>query len=341
MQSIAQAVGVTDNAAVVAECTTTRLRITFVLNKSCLTRSDPDPSTYPERYELNVELLTTLVPVFVPISVGFVWKKLDKPYDTGLVTTLVMSVGAPCLVLSTLSREQIQLSTLVSMGAATGCALALLAVTGLGLLMLIGLPYRSYLPPLVFGNTGNLGLAVCLFAFGKEGLSLAIVFYVISSICLFTVGTWLWSGVATLGGVVKTPLIYAAVLAVFLLLSGARLPAWINRSVTLIGQITIPLMLITLGVSLSELKIHNLKRVLGLSALRLTLGLTIGLLVAYFLGIRGTARGVLLLECMTPVAVFNYLFSARYNNHPEEVAGLVFVSTLSFLLILPAVLLYV
>lgn len=254
---------------------------------------------------------------------------------------LVMALGAPCLIIATLSREQLQASSLFIMGLATACALSCFGVIGLLLLRVAHLPNRTYLPPLMFGNTGNLGLAVCLFAFGNEGLSFAIIFYVLSSMTLFTLGVWLWSGRPGIQGLLKTPLIYAVGFSLLLLLTGWKLPFWLNRSVTLIGQITIPLMLITLGVSLCDLKISNVQRVIGISALRLALGLVVGLLVSYLLQIRGTARGVLLLQCMTPIAVFNYLFSSRYNKHPEEVAGLVFVSTLLFLLVLPGILFYV
>lgn len=269
------------------------------------------------------------------------WKRLNKSYDTQLISNLVINVGAPCLVLSTLSHENVKLADLETIGAAAAGFLAVIAVMGTGLIWIAKAPYRPYLPILIFGNTGNLGLPLCLFAFGKEGLALGIVFYVISSMLLFTVGGWLWSGAYHPTAFLKTPLIYSVLTALILLVTGLHFPTWLSRAIHLIGQITIPLMLITLGVSLCNLKVTHFGRVLLVALLRLGLGFAVGLLIVDLLGMKGIPRGVVLLESTTPVAVFNFLFASRYNRRADEVAGVVVISTLVFLLVLPGLLIYV
>jgi predicted permease len=90
-------------------------------------------------------------------------------------------------------------------------------------------------------------------------------------------------------------------------------------------------MLITLGISLARLKVASVPRSLALSALRLVMGFAIGLALAAALGLDGATRGVLIVQLSMPVAVFNYLFAQRYKTAPEEVAGMVVMSTaLSF-----------
>jgi predicted permease len=97
-------------------------------------------------------------------------------------------------------------------------------------------------------------------------------------------------------------------------------------------------MLLALGVALARLRPGGLGRATLLSALRLALGWGGGLLVVWLLGLEGTVRGIVLIEMAMPVAVFNYLFAQRYDNRPEEVAGMVLVSTLATVVLLPGLL---
>ena len=93
------------------------------------------------------------------------------------------------------------------------------------------------------------------------------------------------------------------------------------------GNCAVPLMLLSLGVALSRLRVAGIGRALAMSALRLGLGFAVGLAVATAMGLEGTLRGVVMLESAMPVAVFNYLWAVRYNTAPEVVAGMVLAST--------------
>ena len=287
---------------------------------------------------MNTSLADALVPLFGAIGVGYVWARLKRPYNTELISRLVTSVGAPCLVFGALSSLHLSARAIRNMADAAAFGLALCAIVGLLALRLWHLSPRTYLPPLIFGNVGNMGLAICFFAFGKEGLALAIVFYAVISVTMFTLGTWLWSGASHPAILLRVPVVYAVVLGILASLLHWRVPDWIDGTVRLIGQFTIPMMLITLGVSLARLKIKSLRRVTAVAALRLAMGFGVGVLIAEMLGLRGAARGVVIIQSTMPAAVFNYVFSARYNREPQEVAGVVVASTLLSLLTLPALL---
>ncbi len=119
------------------------------------------------------------------------------------------------------------------------------------------------------------------------------------------------------------------------------MPGWVFNTLELLGGFAIPLMLITLGVSLAGLRAKRLPRSLGLSVLRLGMGFLVGVGVAEILGFEGVARGALIIECAMPVAVFNYLYAQLHDNNPEDVAGTVLVSTGLAFLTLPALLWFV
>ncbi|MDF1749834.1 MAG: AEC family transporter, partial [Alphaproteobacteria bacterium] len=157
----------------------------------------------------------------------------------------------------------------------------------------------------------------------------------------FTIGTSIAAGGVSWRRVVTTPHIYAVLLAGLLLGTDTALPQWLSNTVNLLGQFTIPIMLMLLGVSLARLSVGNLPRAVMLSTIRIGGGLAIGLLINWIFDLQGVAAGVMLIMSTMPVAVFNYLFAQYYNNSPSEVAGLVVVSTLMSFVTLPILLYFI
>ena len=214
-----------------------------------------------------------------------------------------------------------------------------LAIAAL-VLRLMKLDVAAYIPGSIFPNNGNMGLPLSLFAFGEEGLALGISVFVISSLSNFTLGVALVSGRMTPKEIAKTPAIYVVMAALIFLVAGIEPPRWLANTTEIIGGMSIPLMLLALGVSLSRLKVRNLGNSLALAVLRLAAGFTIGLCLAWLFDLEGALRGVLILQCAMPAAVFNYIIAVRFERAPEEIAGLVVVSTVLSFLTLP-LLLYV
>lgn len=287
------------------------------------------------------DLFSVIAPVMICAGIGFLWARLGKPFDTVLVSSLMTNIGAPCLVFSSLLRITVEPADL---GLMAGLALAVLAVTSLiggGVLKAAGLSGRAFLPPLIFANTGNMGLPLCLLAFGETGLALAITYFTTVVVIHFTIGVGYVSGAASLSSLLRIPVLYAVAAALAFMVTGTQAPSWLINTTGLLGDMTIPLMLITLGVSLSLLRVSGMGRSIGLSALRLAMGFSVGVGLAWAFDLEGAARGVLILQSSMPVAVFNYLFAQRYDRSPEEVAGVVVVSTALSFLTLPFLLWFV
>jgi predicted permease len=290
---------------------------------------------------LAADLFAIIAPVFISAAIGYGWARRGMPFDNEFTTSLTSNVAFPCLIVATLAKLEIAPEAFSQMALAGLITVAATIAAAAGILKLARYSQPVYLPSLVFGNTGNIGLPLCLFAFGEEGLALAIVFFTVFLLVQFTFGIWVSSGHSSVGVLLRTPLVWAAAIGVGLQLMNIRLPEWVDNTIGLIGDLAIPLMLLTLGVSLAKLKVASLGRSVGLSVGRLAIGLGAGLAVAALLGMEGTARGVLILESTMPVAVLNYLFAARYGRSPEEVAGLVLVSTAISFVTLPGLLLLV
>jgi malate permease and related proteins len=227
--------------------------------------------------------------------------------------------------------------------AMVGAAVAILVVTALAafvLLKALRLEVRSFLPALTIGNVGNLGLPLCLFAFGEQGLALAIALYVTNSVGQFTLVPLLQARDGFLRTLLATPVIYAALGGMTVQLAGIELPGWLDETIRLLGDLMIPLMLLALGHTIGGLRAHNLRRAFGLGAARLIIAFGVSVLVSEALGIEGVAQGVLVLQGSMPAAVFSYLFAARYERDADDVAGIVLISTLLAAAALPFVVSY-
>ena len=287
------------------------------------------------------QIFTVIAPVFFCAAIGLVWAKRGVAYETIFITRLVTNVGFPCLVFAALVETEVDWTVFGLMASAAVVSTLAFALIGGVALRLAGLELRVFLPAMTFANTGNMGLSLCLLAFGEDGLALAIPYFTVTAVLGFTLGPAIASRSANLGAPFKMPLIWATLAALAALAAGLTMPPWLTKSLNLIGGFAIPLMLITLGVSLAQLQMTGMARSLALAVLRLSMGFAVGVAFAYLFGLEGPARGVLIIECAMPVAVFNFLYASIYNTRPAEVAGVIVVSTAISFLTLPALLWYV
>lgn len=286
------------------------------------------------------DLFAIMSPVLACAAIGYFWARRGYAFDAEFIARLVLNVGAPCLMLSTLGTVELDFDAFQR--SAQACVLIAVAMAGLGYLVppLLGGSVRVYLPSFVFPNVGNMGLPVCMLAFGDEGLALALAFFMVLSLAHFPVGT-LMAGGKEAGGfssIVRMPILYAVLAAVLVLWQGWQLPEPILNATRLIGGMAIPLMLLALGVSLQRLQVGQWKMALVYSVLRIVGGLLVGVLVCWILELEGVERGVVLVQASMPVAVFNYLFAERFQRQPEAIAGVVVMSTLMSFISVPLLL---
>ncbi|MEM6906355.1 MAG: AEC family transporter, partial [Pseudomonadota bacterium] len=200
------------------------------------------------------------------------------------------------------------------------------------------LSVRTWWTASIFGNTGNFGLPLCLFAFGEEGLALGMVQFAIAVVFQFTLGLRVIAGPGRLGEVLRQPMVYAAAAGMGVAALGWPVPEIALRTMGLLGQIAIPLMLIAVGVAVAQLEVSETGRAALVTVLR-SVVLAGGALVAGIaFALPPVAFGVLILQFVTPAAVTVYMMTARYGEGSGAVAGLVLLSTLLAVIVVPAVL---
>jgi predicted permease len=290
---------------------------------------------------LILTVLEITAPVFILASVGFLWVKLGFEYRVEFVTRLAMTLSVPCLIFTALMKTDIEPQALAALSLASLLAYAIITTIFFAATLFGKLETRTYLNPLVFGNTGNLGLPLALFAFGETGLGYAVVVFAVMAILSFTFGIWVVSGGGSLTKAIKEPLVGATLLGALFLWQDWETPHFLTNALELIGQLAIPIMLITLGVAVARLKPGMVSRAVILSVLKVVICAGAAFGTAVYFQLDSIAAAVLIVQVATPVAVTSYLLAEKYGADADAVAGLVVVSTLLSVITLPLILAFV
>ena len=281
-------------------------------------------------------LVNQIAPILLAAGAGFAVGRAQK-IDLKAISRIIFYIFSPCLVLtsfteSNLSGEQFGRMALFTAGTVVVLGLAAFLfgrVLKLDRHTLAGLMVIN-----MFGNGGNYGLPLNLFAFGETALAWATIYYVISTALVYTAGIVVASsGRAAwreaLIGVFKVPMIYGLIIAIILKLIGWELPLPIFRAVKLLSQAALPVMLVVLGLQLAEVRRpENLRLVTSASIFQLISGPLVGLMMAGLVGLSGPARQAAVVEASMPTAVITTIIAVEYNIDPVFVTGVVFVTTL-------------
>ena len=288
--------------------------------------------------ELILTVFQIVAPVFILAAIGFAWVKIGWSYEIDFVTRLAMTLSVPALIFVALMKANISADTLSNLFLSSLIAYLFLAlifwITG----KIFKLNMATYWAPLIFGNTGNLGLPLAMFAFGEVGLGYAVVVFAVMAIGSFSIGVWMVSGGGSINKVFKEPMVWATLLGALFLIQGWQTPKWATNTLELLGQMAIPLMLITLGVALARLKMNLISRAIILSILKLCVSVGVAWIIGIYFELNDIAFAVLVMQIATPVAVTSYLLAQKYGADANEVAGLVIASTALSVFALPVLL---
>ena len=287
------------------------------------------------------EIFSIIAPVFFCALIGYIWVRLDQPFAADFASKIIVYISTPCLIFATFMELNIDKGAFLELLLAAVLTTVCFGLIAWPILKILKVDLHAFLPSQIFPNCGNMGLPLCMLAFGEEGLALGITYFTVNAVSHFSVGMSISAGHLSLKNLLKNPIFITVLITMFMVFNGIKAPVWLYNSAELLGGISIPMMLIALGVSLAQFKISSLKLSLALSIFRLATGFAIGVGISALMGLEGPARGVVILQSTMPIAVFSYLFAAQNNRSPDEVAGTVVISTILSFLTLPLLLLYI
>ncbi|MDG2340798.1 MAG: AEC family transporter, partial [Paracoccaceae bacterium] len=273
-------------------------------------------------------VLEIVAPVFILGAIGFIWVKVGYEYRLEFVTKLAMTLAVPVLIFVSLMETKIDKGALSTLLFASLVTYGVLTTVVWIAVKLLKKDTSVYVSPVIFSNTGNIGLPLALFAFGDVGLSYAVIVFAVMAVWSFTFGVWLVSGGGNVLKAFKEPIVAATFLGALFLWQGWETPTFMTNTLRLIGQLAIPLMLITLGVAVARLTPNRLGMAFVISIAKFIICAVIAWIIGSVFDLGPIAFAVLVIQVSTPVAVSSYLVAAKYGKNSDDIAGLVVASTL-------------
>lgn len=283
------------------------------------------------------QIAATLLPVFLIAGSGAAYGRFRTPDIQGL-NTLNMELFVPLLVFSVMADRGVPLVDYAGLALA-----AAVIVLGSGLLLWpiarwLKLDVKTFLPPMMFNNSGNMGIPLIVLAFGETALPAAVVLFIVEMLLHFSVGLWMLSPGTPLWRLLRIPIVLASLLGLAVNLSGLSLPSWLLEAMSMLGEISIPLMLFALGVRMLDIDFSDWRTgMLGALLCPLS-GVILALPMVLLFDLDNTSVAALWVFAALPPAVLNYLVAEQYRQEPHRVASLVLIGNLGSLIVMPLVL---
>ncbi len=288
--------------------------------------------------EIYIKIFEVIFPVFFVIGVGYYLGKKNPKFDTNFITIFAGNIGTPAMIFYTVTTTGITLNIFIHYFVYALLMIGGFALIGLILLFLLRKDLSMELPPLILPNTGNMGIPICLFAYGTEGLGIASAVASVIILFHFTLGIFLAKKKFSLDVVIKSPPVYAIIISVIFLFFQIQTPLFLENTTFLLTYATIFLVLMSLGIALTKLK-FSLKDSILLSLCRVILGPIIAFIIIYYFNLSGFAAGVLLIQSAMPSAILNYLVGSMYSPKKivDSIASTIVVSTIISFFTIPIV----
>ena len=289
--------------------------------------------------ELYIKLFEVLIPVFFIVGIGYLLGKKKSNIDTTFITNYSSDFGAPALFIFAITSSGVTFDIFSEYFIYSLIALICFAITGVIFLFFMKKDISRELPPFFLPNTGNMGIPICLFAYGSLGMGVAAAISSLVVLLHFTANIFLASKKFDIKIILKSPSTYAVIVAVAFLFFDLTMPKFVLNTVMLLGYAMIVLILMSLGVSLTQMKVFSLKNSLISSIGRVIIGPIIGFIIIKFFNLSGYAAGVLLIQSSMPSAILTYLIASMYSPKKivDNISSMIVVSTLISLITVPIV----
>lgn len=288
-----------------------------------------------------VKVLSIVFPVFSIIGLGYLFASFRK-MSLEPIIDLLLYLTIPALVISSLSHRKLVMADLAVVSFS-----ALVVVLGTGVLAFLYLKavgredLRGFYLPVMFMNSGNMSFPLALLAFGPEGLSVAVLYYIAISVLVYSLGIYIAKGKGGLSEMFRLPLIYSAVIAIALNIADVRMPEPLITTFDMLGAATIPVMQVALGYRLYSARLAFPGISLAGTAIRIGGGIAVAWGVVSLFGIEGLNQQIILLSSGMPAAVINFVVSHRYQVNSDLVASTIALSTLVSVFTTPVLLLWI
>lgn len=286
------------------------------------------------------QIFNTVFPLLIIVLIGFFYARV-RATDMTVANRINMSIFIPALIFSVMAAKDFQIQAYQPLILASAFVVLGSGLVAWPIAKWLGYEIKTFVPPMMFNNSGNLGIPLMVLAFGESALPIAVVMFLTENLLHFTVGMYLLNPKTNLLNLLKMPMIIATALGVVWSLQGWQMPVAIGTGIDMLGQISIPLMLFALGVRMKDVDFGQWRIGVVSGIVSPLSGLIMAFLFYWLFGIREDWFGYLIVFACLPPAVLNYMVSELFQQEPQKVASIVLLGNLLSLVCIPVALYFV
>ena len=281
-----------------------------------------------------LRIVSIVFPVFAIAGIGYLYGRYKRP-DMALANQLNMDLFVPLLVFSALASKSFEIANYAHLAIGGVAVILGSGLLALPFLRLLKVDYRTFIPPMMFNNSGNMGLPLALLAFGEQAVPAAVVLFVIEMALHFSVGIYFLDNRIRLLGMLRVPVIIATVFGLGFSMMDIAIWPPLQLMIKMLGDVAIPLLLFSLGVRLTEISFKDWQLGVASAILCPATGLAVVWVISPLLNLPPMQQSLLIVFGALPPAVLNYLLAEQYRQEPEKVASIVMLGNLGALVIMP------
>ena len=292
--------------------------------------------------DIYIKLFEVLFPVFFIVGIGYFLGKKNPNFDTSFITTYAGNFGTPALVIFALTAGGVTFEVFKEFFFYALILLSAFGIIGLIFLIIMKKDYIRELPTFILPNTGNMGIPICLFAYGEMGMGIAAAISSLVVLLHFTLNIFLAKRAFDFQTIFKSPAFYAIIITVLFLYFEQPVPQFVMNTVMLLAYGMIVMILMSLGVALTQMKVFSFKDAVITSTGRVILGPIIGFILIKIFGLSGVSAGVILIQSSMPSAILCYLVASMYSPKIiiDNISSTIVVSTIMSLVTIPITLFF-
>jgi hypothetical protein len=283
---------------------------------------------------LALRILEIIAPVVGIIGIGYFIGRRWNP-DMAVTNRIALDVLGPMLVFTALSGKDFDLAAgLLLIPASIAIVLGSGAIAW-SVAKFMHLPVPVFVPPMMFNNCGNMGIPLALFAFGQPGMAAMVLLFTTSNLLHFTLGVWMVDHQAKLTDAFKSNMVWATFIGAAFGFMKWHIPDPIFVPLKYLGDATIPMMLLALGVRMTGVTRAGLPIALVGATVCPLAGFAVAWILVHMLELTKVQAGMIYLFAVLPPAVLNFLVAERYGREPQTVASIVLIGNLASLIFVP------
>lgn len=286
------------------------------------------------------QVFLIVFPVFAIVLAGYLYGRKHLP-DMASANKINIDIFVPALIFSVLSGKSFEITEFTSLAAGAAFVVLVSGLLAWPVAKMMGWSLKTFVPPVMFTNSGNMGLPLALFAFGEAALPAAVLLFIVENTLHFTVGMKMMDRQASLLAIFRLPMLLATIAGLLVSFLNIEIVPVIARPLDMIGQVAIPLMLFSLGVRLISIDYSDWR--IGTTAAIVTpvSGLMLALAYLAVFDMPQDQVPLFILFAALPPAVLNFMVAEKFNQEPARVASIVMMGNLASIIVIPVVLVFV